>query len=657
MKVISVFFKIVIVLILAIICSGLFYVFTVFPNAKLEEILFHIQSPIGYFTYDQITSIIINLCIPLIIIVLIVCYIWNFFKSYRLALLCLSLGTTLLVGYATERLELYQYIEDSVTDNTFIESHYIDPKSVSITFPPQKRNLIFLVLESMELTFADKKTGGYFSHSRIPHLTEIATEGESFAGDDKYNGSIPLFGTTWTMGATFGFTAGLPLKIGLIGANSMTTQNHFFENVSTLGDILDKQGYRNFVLQGSDMTFAGTELYFREHGNIKSLDYKYCTKNGLIPHDYYVWWGFEDQKLFDIAKQQILLEVSRGEPFSFIIYTSDTHMEDGYLSDFCPKIFDDKYSNVINCSSMQIGNFISWLKKQPFYENTTVVIVGDHLTMDSDYCSNIERDYKRKTFFSILNSNTIRENNVKRNYSTFDLFPTILASLGVKIEGNKLGLGTNLYSQVPTLLERYDEDIVNSNLAQKSLFMEYLAQIPKSKMFNDEIDIKNYISQLSEKEYKTFLELFECKDYLSCLKVIGDLAINEDFAIVFSARNGIGPLSSSSLNSIKNIYKELHNLNLKVDFEKHSQASYLALINGASVIEKYNDSESVDLQSDIKGHHFHVVSAGRGNYAYINIDGMEYSINGYGINFVIYDLKRDKVIASNFIPTHGTRTQ
>ena len=94
-----------------------------------------------------------------------------------------------------------------------------------------------------------------------------------------------------------------------------------------------------------------------------------------------------------------------------------------------------------------------------------------------------------------------------------------------------------------------------------------------------------------------------------------------------------------------------------MDFEKHSQASYLALINGASVIEKYNDSESVDLQSDIKGHHFHVVSAGRGNYAYINIDGMEYSINGYGINFVIYDLKRDKVIASNFIPTHGTRTQ
>ena len=172
-----------------------------------------------------------------------------------------------------------------------------------------------------------------------------------------------------------------------------------------------------------------------------------------------------------------MLESNKNEPFSFIIYTSDTHMEDGYLSDFCPKEFNDKYSNVINCSSMQVGNFVSWIKKQHFYENTTIVIIGDHLTMDSDYCSNIEQNYKRKTFLSILNSRTIRKNNTNRIFSTFDLFPTILASLGVKIEGNKLGLGTNLYSNEPTLLEIFGEELVNSSLSQRSLFMEQLAQI------------------------------------------------------------------------------------------------------------------------------------------------------------------------------------
>ena len=478
MKLIFIFFKILIILFLAAICSCLFYTFIVFPNARPEEILFHIQAPIGDLTFDQTTSPIVNFCIPLITIVSIVSLIWYFLKSYNRALLCLSTWTILSLGYAFIKLDLYQYIKNLIIDNTFIEYHYVDPKSVSITFPQKKQNLIFLVLESMELTFADKKNGGYFSQSRISHLSELAEEGESFGGGlNKHNGSIPLFGTTWTIGATFGFTAGLPLKIGHLDGNAMSTQKHFFENITTLGDILDQHGYHNFVMQGSDMTFAGTELYFREHGNVSPIDYKYCLKNGLIPNDYYVWWGFEDQKLFDIAKKQILLESSKNEPFSFIIYTSDTHMEDGYLSDFCPKEFNDKYSNVINCSSMQVDNFVSWIKKQHFYENTTIVIIGDHLTMDSDYCSNIEQNYKRKTFLSILNSRTIRKNNTNRIFSTFDLFPTILASLGVKIEGNKLGLGTNLYSNEPTLLEIFGEELVNSSLSQRSLFMEQLAQI------------------------------------------------------------------------------------------------------------------------------------------------------------------------------------
>ena len=34
------------------------------------------------------------------------------------------------------------------------------------------------------------------------------------------------------------------------------------------------------------------------------------------------------------------------------------------------------------------------------------------------------------------------------------MFPTILASMGVEIEGDRLGLGTNLFSGKPTLIER-----------------------------------------------------------------------------------------------------------------------------------------------------------------------------------------------------------
>ena len=51
-----------------------------------------------------------------------------------------------------------------------------------------------------------------------------------------------------------------------------------------------------------------------------------------------------------------------------------------------------------------------------------------------------------------------------------DYFPTILASIGVKIEGERLGLGTNLFSDEQTLIEKYGYDEVNSNLSKYSKF-------------------------------------------------------------------------------------------------------------------------------------------------------------------------------------------
>lgn len=44
-----------------------------------------------------------------------------------------------------------------------------------------------------------------------------------------------------------------------------------------------------------------------------------------------------------------------------------------------------------------------------------------------------------------------------------------------------------------------------------------------------------------------------------------------------------------------------------------------------------------------------LISSGRGNYAYINIDGAEYSPNGKGFNIVVYDKKNDIVVAVNVV--------
>ena len=46
------------------------------------------------------------------------------------------------------------------------------------------------------------------------------------------------------------------------------------------------------------------------------------------------------------------------------------------------------------------------------------------------------------------------KNNKKRSaFTTFDMFPTILPSIGFDIKGEQLGLGVNLFSDRKTLAE------------------------------------------------------------------------------------------------------------------------------------------------------------------------------------------------------------
>lgn len=315
----------------------------------------------------------------------------------------------------------------------------------------------------------------------IPELTNLAQQGEDFSGEtDHLNGGYAMPGATWTMGAMFAQTSGLPLNIS-ISSNYMDTQDHFFASTTTLGDILEKEGYSQTLLIGSEAKFGGRELYFTEHGNYDMVDYTYASQTGMIPEGYRVFWGYEDQKLFGFAKEKLLELADQDTPFNLTMLTVDTHFEDGYPCERCPDTYEDQYSNVMACSSRQVEEFIEWVKQQDFYENTTIVLAGDHPTMDSDFCENIESDYERKVYTAYINSPVKAETDSKREYTTFDMFPTTVASLGAVIEGDQLGLGTNLFSSRQTMIERFDIPMVKKEIGKKSKLMEDLADIDENK--------------------------------------------------------------------------------------------------------------------------------------------------------------------------------
>ena len=455
----------------------------------MDELVYHLNSPMEG-TSKEIIMEYVQYCVPATILALLVIMIVMivFHKRkwlYHIAMIGIIIFSVLLAGYFLHmtwvRLDIANYSENKGTYSTFIDDNYVDPNDVVIRFPEQKRNLIYIYLESMETTYADVEDGGAFPESYIPELTKLAQENEDFSGSEiKLNGGYSMPQTTWTVAAMFAQTAGLPLSIPLEN-NQMNTQDSFFLGTSTLGDILQRAGYSQTLLIGSDATFGGRRLLFSGHGDFTIHDYNYAASEGLIPEGYRVWWGYEDKRLFEFAKRELRSLSRQEQPFNLTLLTVDTHREDGYLCQDCPKEFgDDQYANVIACSSKKVAEFVKWVQRQDFYENTTIVIAGDHPTMDSDFCEDVGLDYTRKVYTAYINSAAEpAKPDLYREYTTFDHFPTTLASMGVEIEGNRLGLGTNLFSGEWTLAERYQRGRMEIELSRQSKFMEELTSYIK----------------------------------------------------------------------------------------------------------------------------------------------------------------------------------
>ena len=465
------------------------WVITTWPKLKMDELIYQLSSPIVGTAGSMILQFVKSALVPGIaffcLVVAALVFLSKCGKRVRrygkcflniFGLICLVASSSVFCY----RLDALTYLKNRNTSSDFIEKNYADPSTTDITFPEKKRNLIFIYLESMEMTYADKSVGGAFDQNVIPELTSLSLANENFSGNNStLNGAVSLPGTTWTMGGIFASTSGLPLQVDIDG-NNMDTQSSFFPGITNLGDILHEQGYNQVFECGSDAVFAGRQLYFQTHGNYDIHDINYFKQQGKLPEDYYVWWGFEDQKLIEYAKEDLTDLASRDEPFNYTMLTVDTHFEDGYVCDLCEDDFGDRYSNVMACSSRQISGLVSWIQQQDWYDDTTIVITGDHPTMDSDFCINVPSDYQRRVYTAYINAAPVENNSEgMRSFSTFDTFPTTIAALGATIEGDRLGLGTNLYSGLSTLMEKSDYNTLSAEISQNSEFMREKASLDK----------------------------------------------------------------------------------------------------------------------------------------------------------------------------------
>lgn len=451
-------------------------------NLEFKELLYTLVSPLKG-TGQSTVSLIVGSILPWVIGAVIIytgaaIFLSRDKKGFSLyrrigAVFCvLVLVSSLIFGLFALRIP--KYLEIISKRTTLYEDYYIDPDTVSITADGKTKNIIYLYLESMETTYASQEAGGAQpAVNYIPNLTEMAKHGITFT--DKSKGILGGFhtpsGTTWTMAALLSTTAGIPFSFPIQGdgQNYMSKHQYFAPGLTTLGDILEEKGYNQVFLCGSNATFGGRRNYFTQHGNYTVYDLYTARDEGYIASDYHDgWWGYEDFHLYKIAKDKLTRLAEEDEPFNFTMLTVDTHHVNGNRCRLCGRRYSGNLENVVSCADIQAAEFVKWCMEQDFYEDTVIIVSGDHPRMDTTLVEDVDY-YDRTIYNCIFNSSAEPLGSTSdRIYTSMDIFPTVLAAMGFTIEGDRLGLGVNMFSGMATLAESIGYDVLNDEIAKHS---------------------------------------------------------------------------------------------------------------------------------------------------------------------------------------------
>ena len=251
----------------------------------------------------------------------------------------------------------------------------------------------------------------------------------------------------------------------------MVNITHIYQGQLGLGEILNNQGYKQMLMIGSNAEFGGRDHLYQQHGNFEIYDFNSAIKEGKKKEEDFIWWGFQDSELFEYSKEKLIQLAENDEPFNFTMLTVDTHSPNGFTCPECLEEYEEQYYNVLACSSKKVVEFVEWIQEQEFYENTTIVICGDHPSMQPETFDFLNDEaYERTVLNIIINPVILPENTQNKNGTTMDMLPTTLASIGASIDGERLGLGINLFSSQKTLIDKYGKGYVKEELLKKSKF-------------------------------------------------------------------------------------------------------------------------------------------------------------------------------------------
>jgi phosphoglycerol transferase MdoB-like AlkP superfamily enzyme len=271
---------------------------------------------------------------------------WNFFSS--------------LVNKTYNKVNPYDYLPKEEIERATSELFKEAGKPLTLLKNPERKpNVLIIIWES----FTEKVVNRLQDGKEItPNFNRLKEEGIYFSntyasGDRTDKGLVAVL-------------SGYPAQ----PTQSIITEPKKTQKLPVLTKDFQANGYRSEFYYGGETEFANIKSYLFTADFEKIVDLK------DFPSELFVTkWGVHDENIFTrfledhISKRKdpffsTLLTISSHEPFDVPL---DTLIFNGETEEI-------KYLNSLYYTDRELGRFIDEAKKQSWWDNTLVIIVGDH---------------------------------------------------------------------------------------------------------------------------------------------------------------------------------------------------------------------------------------------------------------------------------------
>ncbi|WP_183906841.1 LTA synthase family protein [Rufibacter immobilis] len=304
----------------------------------------------------------------------------------------------------------YQYFEEHQAQALVREVYAAKSDSIPSLLKGKNPNVLFIILESYTAKFIGALGG---PAEVTPHFNALAKEGILFqniyaAGDRSEKGMVALL-------------SGYPVQT----TTSIIKTPKKTERLPQLALELKKQGYQTSYYYGGELAFANIKSYLM-NGQYDKL----VEKSDFGREHYNSKWGVHDHILFDKVLQD---HQNPQQPFFTTVFTLSSHepYDIPIPAKFAGTDEETQFKNSFYYTDWALDNFISAAKKQPWWQNTLVILVADHGHPFPGRDQNDAPSKFRIPLLMVGGALAVQDTVISNIGSQTDLVPTLLQQLGL----------------------------------------------------------------------------------------------------------------------------------------------------------------------------------------------------------------------------------